>query len=68
MAAYDPVKTVLSGIKGAALTGGAALGALQTVPDETIDDPEKAIISAVVALVGFAVRAFLNYMKNRHKR
>jgi hypothetical protein len=61
---YKPGKSIAKGIAGALIGGGSAVGAL-TASGKGVDDPQEALIVAVTTIIGFAVRAFANWLKNR---
>lgn len=64
--AFRIAKNIRKGLKGAALSGGAAAATLVST-GEGLDDVEEKVIALIAALLGYAFEALKNWIKNRDK-
>jgi len=56
-------KVLQKGVEGA-IVAGCSAGLALSAPEVTAEDAEKAVATLVMACVGFAFRAFRNWMKH----
>jgi uncharacterized radical SAM superfamily protein len=64
------LKNIRKGIEGAILSGGAvgtAVEVMQRSGETDITEVEQAITILVAAVIGFAIKSFKNWLKNRDR-
>jgi uncharacterized protein YhfF len=66
---YNIAKTLQKGVEGATIAG-LAVAAVEVAPNiingSALEADQKGVAIAVVSIISFAIKAFLNYIKNKN--